>query len=154
MLKNFKIKQLKNTLEKKFKKIDFSGGKDSWFDFWHTHADWDGEGNKNWSIRENYLNELLKIFNFFCEQMEAYPFPYQVWIEIYEKDSSDDAVYIHTKNPNSDNFPLRVKSDKKVINKNNKLEAFINQTGLSTATLPLKNGIVILLYDKSIGVPL
>ncbi|MBK7855281.1 MAG: hypothetical protein IPJ79_10575 [Bacteroidetes bacterium] len=86
--------------------------------------------------------------------MEAYPFPYQVWIEIYEKDSSDDAVYIHTKNPNSDNFPLRVKSDKKVINKNNKLEAFINQTGLSTATLPLKNGIVILLYDKSIGVPL
>lgn len=22
--------------------LDFSGGKDSWFDLWHDHVDWEG----------------------------------------------------------------------------------------------------------------
>src|SRR3546814_19062269 len=33
-------------------------------------------------------------------------FPYQSWIYIQDDDSSQDAVYFHTKNPNADNFPV------------------------------------------------
>ncbi len=31
--------------------------------------------------------------------------PYQTWVCIHEEDTGADAVYIHTPNPNSDNFP-------------------------------------------------
>ncbi len=31
--------------------LDFSGGQNSWFDFWHTHVDWKGKGNDNWKSR-------------------------------------------------------------------------------------------------------
>ena len=52
--------------------LDFSGGSESWFDFWHTHVDWKAERNKNWAIRKMYLDELFQIFNYLKLKLKDY----------------------------------------------------------------------------------
>ena len=90
--------------------LDFSGGPDSWFDYWHTHLDWHGDGNNNWEQRKKYLDGHFKLFKLLCEKLKNYPHPFQVWIDIDERDSAQDAVYIHTNNPNDEgNFPTSFK---------------------------------------------
>lgn len=41
--------------EKLFKHLDLSDGQKSWFDIWHTHADWDGHGNTDWYVKNPLL---------------------------------------------------------------------------------------------------
>ena len=140
--------------EEIIEELDLSGGKDSWFDFWHTHLDWEGEGNNNWNVRESYLTALLKLYGLVCKRLKVYPFPFQVWIDIYEEDSSQDAVYVHTKNPNRNNFPHAFDADNNPIYKNENLKEFIKRTGLSVATRQTEIGTLISLYDKNIGLPI
>ena len=82
------------------KKLDFSGEENSWFDFWHTHIDWNGDGNKNWILREKFLEKLLTEFENVKSELKKFPNEYQTWILIDENDSGEDGIYIHTKNPN------------------------------------------------------
>src|SRR5258708_27262684 len=98
--------------------LDFSGGPKSWFDLWHTHVDWGGEGNKDWKKREKFLTELLGLYEQYKVSLSKYPRDYQLWVKIDDKDSGQDAVYIHTKNPNTDNFPIKVLGDKIIKTKN------------------------------------
>jgi hypothetical protein len=85
--------------------LDFSGGPKSRFDLWHTHADWGGKGNRDWSTRKIHLEQILEIFEQLKGHLKFYPHEFQLWIMIDENSSGDDSVYIHTKNPNADNFP-------------------------------------------------
>ena len=96
------------------KKLDFSGGKNSWFDFWHTHIDWNSDGNKSWNLRKEFLDKLLTEFENVKSELKKYPSEYQTWIMIDENDSGEDGIYIHTKNPNSENFPLKVQTEKNI----------------------------------------
>lgn len=81
-------------------------GPDEWFDLWHTHVDWDGDGNDGAAARRPFLEALFIILDRLDQQAKAYPHPYQLWAWVLEEDSSQDAVFLHSKNPNSDNFPL------------------------------------------------
>jgi len=92
--------------------LDFSGGPKSWFDLWHTHVDWRGKGNGNWMVRKRSIMKLIRLYEEFKEALKNYPHDYQLWIEIDVMDSGQDAVYIHTKNPNADNFPIKVRAIK------------------------------------------
>ena len=77
----------------------------SWHDMWHTHADWRGDGNTSEEARQNFLGELFAIYEHILERTQNWRKPYQVWLVINEADSAEDAVYLHTQNPNRDNFP-------------------------------------------------
>jgi hypothetical protein len=70
--------------------LDFSGGPKSWFDFWHTHVDWDGQGNKNWETRRMYLGQILETFDQLKQKLRTYPHDFQLWIMIDENDSGQD----------------------------------------------------------------
>ena len=80
---------------------------------WHTHVDWDGKGNHDWKTRKKYLKQLLDQFDQLKLKLRTYPHDFQLWIMIDENESGDDCVYIHTKNPNADNFPIKVTADNK-----------------------------------------
>ena len=108
------------------KKLDFSGGKNSWFDFWHTHIDWNSDGNKSWNLRKEFLDKLLTEFENVKSELKKYPNEYQTWIMIDENDSGEDGIYIHTKNPNSENFPLKVQTEKNIKCLNQNLSDFIS----------------------------
>lgn len=131
--------------------LDFSGGKNSWFDLWHTHVDWDGKGNESPQLRKIYLEKLLETFTQLKSELSNYPHEFQLWMIINVEDSSDDGVYIHTKNPNDDNFPLKViPSDSNQVN-NSIISAFINQTGLELISVNYDGSNYIYLYDSNFG---
>ncbi len=53
-----------------------SGEPDSWFDFWHMHVDWKGQGNRSWKARKSYLNELVRLFHELKNELKHYPKDY------------------------------------------------------------------------------
>lgn len=135
-------------------KLDFSGGENSWFDLWHTHVDWKGEGNKNFKTRLGYLKQLLIEFENLKTKLSKYPNNFQTWIVIDELDSSEDSIYIHTKNPNSENFPLKIPNKKSWNTNNQDLSNFMAQTGMEIIEVEYFDGKVFYLFDKNYGEPI
>ncbi len=85
-------------------KLDI-GGKNDWFDFWHYHFDWTGQGNKGGRERREHLKAAFTAFENVIKQLENYEKPHQVWLSFASHDSYQDALYFHTPNPNKDDFP-------------------------------------------------
>jgi hypothetical protein len=86
-------------------RIDTEDG--SWYDFWHVHVGRDGLGDHSWRARRQHLVALFDTFRSILLQIETegWTTPHQVWVYIDPTDSAMDAVYVHTPNPNHDNFP-------------------------------------------------
>ena len=78
---------------------------DGWCDLWHTHFDWNGDGNCGIAERQGFIQQLLTFFRDVEAHTANWTKPKQQWIVIHENDSSQDAVYLHTPNPNRNNFP-------------------------------------------------
>jgi hypothetical protein len=136
--------------------LDFSGGENSWFDLWHDHLDWEGWGNLNWKHRKAHLDALVNAYEALKNKLSTYKKEYQSFIFIEVNDSSYDAVYINTDNPNGhDNFPMKLKS---VVNEeipHKKIKEYI-------AALPYEKiiaydpetGFSVYLYDQKNGLPI
>jgi hypothetical protein len=77
----------------------------NWFDLWHTHVDWRGEGNAGPQERQPFLRALFALWAEVETVARDLTCPWQSWLVIDAGDSSQDAVYLHTPNPNRDNFP-------------------------------------------------
>jgi len=84
--------------------LDFSS--DSWFDFWHVHLDFDGRGNGHLKIRKAHVQALFQLMDELDAALKTWGQPYQLWIELSRQDAGKDAVFVHTNNPNRDNFPF------------------------------------------------
>ena len=77
-----------------------------WCDLFHQHLDWDGFGNLSWRHRRRHLAVLLHAFRRAQVELASFPGPYQVFASITPDDSANDAVYVHTPNPNGTPFPM------------------------------------------------
>lgn len=86
--------------------VDF--GSEGWFNLWHTHLDFYGLGNISLKIRKEHIRAHLALYENLLDKLETLEKPYQSWVEVNEEDAGLDAVYIHTPNPNEDNFPLQI----------------------------------------------
>lgn len=80
---------------------------DDWYDSWHYHADWHGAGNFGWRYRKQHILALCQVFKNFVNGIENFKKPYQLYFCLNQKNASQDAVFFHTPNPNSDNFPIK-----------------------------------------------
>ena len=78
-----------------------------WCDLWYTHFDWDGDGDAGWVMRRLYLNAVLRALNRARLELQGASTPYQLFAGIYPRSSGDDAIYVHTANPNSTEFPVQ-----------------------------------------------
>jgi hypothetical protein len=87
-------------------KLDL-GGPNDWYDFWHYHFDWRGQGNKTGRERNEHLKATFTAFEKVLEQLKNYRKPYQVWLSFAAHNSYQNALYFHTPNPNQDNFPYK-----------------------------------------------
>ena len=76
-----------------------------WYDYMHWHVDWTGLGNGRWKERREHLTALFTMFHRLLHATANWPTPHQAWLQIDAYDGSQDAVYLHTANPNSENFP-------------------------------------------------
>lgn len=79
---------------------------DAWYDYWHYHPDREGYGNLNRRMRAQHIEALSLLFGRFTRQLCQYSRPYQLWIYLDVHDAALDAVYVHSPNPNEDDFPL------------------------------------------------
>lgn len=135
-------------------KLDFSGGQGSYFDFWHLHVDFDGDGNKDWRTRKKFIDEHLNAFEYLKTKLASYPHPFQLWIGIDEDDSSQDGVYVHSPNPNSDYFPHLVPDDESVTPQSTELQEYIGRTGLTVIKSKNMETNYYFLFDKDFGISL
>jgi len=85
--------------------LERSPASSDWFDLWHTHVDWDGKGNESPEERRRFLRELFAVWAEVESWANGLPQPWQTWVLIDPADSGQDSVYLHTRNPNKDNFP-------------------------------------------------
>jgi len=88
-------------LDQVFESIDT----DSWFDYWHTHPDWRGKGN---SKPENKVRviELTYQYLIVAESLMKHRNASAQCFAIIHEDTADNAIYIHTENPNGTDFPF------------------------------------------------
>lgn len=79
-----------------------------WFDLWHIHYDIKAKGNRTENRPySNFLGyELLKLIERYCSDRST---PSQCFLCVYP-DANDDAIYIHTENPNPNSvgFPYKI----------------------------------------------
>jgi hypothetical protein len=86
-------------------RVPVDTGPNSWFDWWHTHPDAFGRGNTGPRARRKALERLRGVYSELSRSLAQFKKQYQTWVLINPADSSADAVYIHTENPNASNFP-------------------------------------------------
>ncbi|WP_443939301.1 hypothetical protein [Pedobacter sp. MW01-1-1] len=99
--------------------LNFIDQKFAWFDLWHTHFDWFGYGNHSFDKRKPHLDKLFRHFELLKQKAPELKTDYQIWATILDNDSASDALYLHTPNPNRDNFPLalnKLKSENTLTN--------------------------------------
>jgi len=89
--------------------LNFTDPKFAWFDLWHTHFDWFGYGNHSFTKRKPHLDKLFRHFELLEQKAKNLKTDYQIWATILDVDSANDALFLHTPNPNRDNFPLEIK---------------------------------------------
>jgi hypothetical protein len=80
-------------------------GPTAWWDLWHYHADWRGWGNRRWRYRRAHLAALAHVFEMISSLAERFTTPFQAWILLSGRDAGEDAVFLHTPNPNGSEFP-------------------------------------------------
>jgi hypothetical protein len=81
----------------------------SWFDLWHRHVDWNGDGKLSRLHRKFQLWALFRTLHKFERQTHHMRDRCQVFLLIHEHDPGSDAVYVHTENPNGTPFPCEPK---------------------------------------------
>ena len=87
-------------------------------------------------------------------KMKDFPLDYQLFIWILEGDSSQDAVYLNSKNPNNDNFPFKITKIDNYVVKDKLLNEYINSLGFKVIPNVFNNKLQYYLFDNKIGVSL
>lgn len=148
------FRNLKNQKLPEF--LDFSDSEQPWFDFYHLHIDDTGLGNRSWKARKQHLNALSDLAGKVEAALQQYPKDYQYWIEIDQNDSVEDAVYIHSHNPNGSTFPIRLDFDNEVEARDLALPEFLKGKDCQIERKVMVNadgraGITYFLYKGGVG---
>ena len=97
-------------IENDFDKIDWLdfNGPESWFDNWHLHFDWQGYGNNSFKSRKPHLDKLFRHFDILVEKTKKLNGEFQLYAILLDYDSSNDALFLHTPNPDNNQFPFKI----------------------------------------------
>jgi hypothetical protein len=78
---------------------------DSWFELMHWHPDIYGTGNAGAEARSACLAIARQYVDKALAELSVWSKPSQCWFLAEDNDSGEDALYVHTPNPNRQNFP-------------------------------------------------
>jgi len=94
-------------LRKKVDTFKLELDEESWYDFYHRHLDFYGRGNDSEKVRIEHIKAHIALYKSMLYQLNNFRKPYQCWVSIDLEDAGYDAVFIHSPNPNSENFPFQ-----------------------------------------------
>jgi hypothetical protein len=79
-----------------------------WYDLWHVHFDWHGHSRGIGRARRAHLNALFTAFRRALRQAADARTDVQTFVSIAPPAHAEqDALYVHTPNPNGSSFPHR-----------------------------------------------
>ncbi len=139
--------------------IDFENQENNWFDFFHQHINNRDSNNKSWKSRKQHLDALFCLADKYEKQLIKLNRQFQFWISINDSDSKDDAIYIHTENPNNSEFPIKVKSIPDLKSKNENLEKYLNEKNYRISRFKTfdengKESINYYIQKENLGLPI
>jgi hypothetical protein len=125
---------------------------DTWFDNWHLHFDWKGLGNNSFKRRKPHLDKLFRHFELLAEKTKDLMLDFQLYAILFDHDSSNDALFLHTPNPNGNAFPNKLQGLSLKSNlTNNDLEKYIKSlTGFKCLYGKAEENFC-LLYKEHVG---
>ncbi len=62
-------------------------------------------------LRREHIKAHIILYSL-LENLQVFEKTYQSWIELVDEDAELDGVYVHTPNPNDNNFPLKLENIK------------------------------------------
>lgn len=133
--------------------LNFTDSNNVWFDRWHTHFDSYGYGNYSFKRRKPHLDQLFRHFDLLSDQAKSLKVDYQIWITILDKDSASDALFLHTSNPDQNNFPWKISglSETSTL-ANQQLIEYINNLVGYEKRYGNANEAFCVFYKKGIGI--
>jgi len=133
--------------------LNFQDDPNAWFDMWHWHFDWWGFGNNSFKRRKPHLDKLFRHFEILIEKSKHLKIEFQLFAFILDKDSANDAVFLHTQNPNNSDFPLNWENiSEKCTLKNKDLIEYINQLNEYEKFYGVEDEPFCILFKKNIGI--
>lgn len=132
--------------------LNFTDPKFTWFDLWHTHFDLRGYGNNSFFKRRPHLDKLFRHFELLELKAKHLKTEYQIWATILDFDSYSDALFLHTPNPNHNNFPFKIENltiEPTLTNKD--LSDYLNNLKGYEKLYGQANEAFCILYKKDIG---
>ena len=142
---------LQNDLDKG--KIDFKS-LNAWFDNSHWHFDWKGYGNNSFKRRKPHLDKLFRHFDLLVDKTKELKFDFQLYAVLLDFDSSSDALFLHTPNPNNSQFPFKIENLSNTTTLTNKaLDEYIKRLDGYELLYGQADEAFCLLYKMKIGQP-
>jgi hypothetical protein len=127
---------------------------DTWFDNWHLHFDWKGIGNNSFKSRKPHLDKLLRHFNMLEEKTSLLKIDFQLYAIILDRDSSSDALFLHTPNPNNTQFPFKIPELELTTTLTNKeLNTYLDNLVGYEKLFGKADEAFCLLFKKNVGKP-
>jgi hypothetical protein len=151
----YKNLAIKNDFEGKWSGyLDYIKKPDAWFDTSHWHFDWRGFGNHSFKKRKPHLDKLFRHFELLVEWSKYLKNDFQLFALILDNHSASDAVFLHTSNPNNNDFPLTWANLSKTCTlKNQNLVEYVNQLSEYEKLYGIADEPFCILVKKGIGIP-
>ena len=141
-----------NDFERK-NSLDFLNDTNAWFDLCHWHFDWKGLGNYSFKRRKPHLDKLFRHFEILIEKSKYLKIEFQLFALILDNDSSSDAIYLHTPNPNASDFPLIWENiSENCTLKNKDLIEYVNQLNEYEKLYGMADEPFCILLGKNVGI--
>lgn len=107
--------------------LDIRSHEKNWFDFFHQHIFTKDIGIVSWKSRKQHLDCLFRLAEKYEKEVKYLNRDFQLWININEFDYEDDAIYLHTENPNNSEFPWRINDQPEKEATNRNLDHYLRQ---------------------------
>ncbi len=142
-------------IQNDFDKMDWLDLKNpyTWFDNWHIHFDWKGYGNNSFKSRKPHLDKLFRHFQILSDKTKDLKMDFQLYAIILDNDSSNDALFLHTPNPNNTQFPFKISDLSSTSNlTNKKLDDYIKTLNGFKVLFGKADENFCLIYNDNIGI--
>ncbi len=133
--------------------LDFDNP-ETWFDNWHLHFDSKGYGNDSFKRRKPHLDKLFRHFDLLLDKTKQLKKDFQLYSILLDFDSSSDALFLHTPNPNNSQFPFKISDlQLKTTLTNKQLKDYINNLVGYEKLYGKADEAFCLIFKKNVGQP-
>ncbi|TJZ51817.1 hypothetical protein FAZ15_19920 [Sphingobacterium olei] len=133
--------------------LDFDNP-ETWFENWHLHFDWNGYGNNCFKRRKPHLDKLFRHFDILVDKTKRLKTDFQLYSILLDFASCNDALFLHTPNPNNSQFPFTISDLQPTTTLTNRgLDDYINKLDGYEKLYGQADEAFCLIYKKNVGQP-